>query len=236
MQEEKVIRCFANSTFGELEYTFEIVIQKPPTIIGPTIEYKIVHVNDNILLDCTVSAVPKANLTWYKDDIQLTSGNQPYGKIAEHTFLSSDQTLLRVFRLKSQLFGNYSCASANSFGSVRKDFIVVFEPYFGGWNAWSVCSEKCDHGNKTRERFCHKMSRYSVNIECKGERIQTSPCFIKPCDFFKWEEWSVCSVTCGKGQQHRWLKCVRGTCNIKVKDRQYRACKEISCGSADDVY
>lgn len=219
-----------------MEYTFEIVIQKPPTIIGPTIENKIFHVNDNILLDCTFSAVPKANLTWYKDDIQLTLGNQPYGKIAERTFLSSNQTLLRVFRLKSQLFGNYSCVVSNSFGSVRKDFIVVYEPYFGEWNAWSVCSEKCNEGNKTRERFCHKMDRYSINMECKGERIQTSSCFIKPCNFFKWEEWSVCSVTCGKGQQHRLLKCVQGTCDIKVKDRQYRACKEISCGSTDDVY
>lgn len=219
-----------------MEYTFEIVIQKPPTIIGPTIEYKIVHVNDNILLDCTVSAVPKANLTWYKDDIQLTLDNQTYGKIAERTFLSSNQKCLRVFRLISQLFGNYSCIAANPFGSVRKDFIVGFEPYFGGWNAWSVCSKKCDEGTKRRERFCHKMDRYSLNMGCKGERLQTRPCFIRPCDSFEWEEWSVCSVTCGQGQQYRLLKCVQGTCNIKVKKTEYRSCKEISCGSTDDDY
>lgn len=213
-----------------MAYTFEIVIQKPPTIIGPTVENKIVQINDNILLECAVSAEPKANLTWYKDDIQLTLGHQPYGKIAEHTFLSSDRRFLSIFRLNLQLFGNYSCIAANSFGSIRKDFIVTFEPYFGGWSAWSVCSKKCNLGQKTRERICHKMDRYSIHMECNGESVQTSPCFRKPCDSFKWDEWSMCSVTCGIGQQYRVLKCVQGTCHIKVKEIEHRLCQEMPCG------
>lgn len=209
-----------------MEYTFEIVIAKPPKIIGPITENKIVHVNDNILLDCGISAETKANITWYKDDIQLTLGNQPHGIIAERTFLSSESRYLRVFRLKLQLFGNYSCLATNSFGSVRKDFIVLFEPYFGKWSAWSFCSKKCNQGTKSRERYCHKMNRYSIDMECTGERIQTSPCFIKPCDSFEWEKWSVCSVTTGRGQQYRLLKCVQGTCDMKVKKTQIRSCKE----------
>lgn len=81
-----------------------------------------------------------------------------------------------------------------------------------------------------RKRFCRTMRPDQL---CNGKSVETKMCFIKPCivnEYGPWSNWSVCSQTCGPGQQYRYRKCKSegklciGDSNIEVRECMLDSC------------
>ncbi|XP_046560773.1 adhesion G protein-coupled receptor B3-like isoform X2 [Haliotis rubra] len=77
------------------------------------------------------------------------------------------------------------------------------------WNEWSACSRRCDTGTQTRNRTCD--GPYFGGSDCVGPTSDLRNCNTHTCavpgDWFNWEQWAACSVTCGGGTKSRSRKC-----------------------------
>ncbi|XP_046560774.1 adhesion G protein-coupled receptor B3-like isoform X3 [Haliotis rubra] len=85
------------------------------------------------------------------------------------------------------------------------------------WHDWRDCSVTCGGGQQIRKRDCLKPKFGGSN--CEGESQQTRQCSTQECpvdgewqelvpgDWFNWEQWAACSVTCGGGTKSRSRKC-----------------------------
>ncbi|XP_039268750.2 uncharacterized protein LOC120343761 isoform X2 [Styela clava] len=99
---------------------------------------------------------------------------------------------------------------------------------WGPWSDWSVCSVSCGKGKQMRVRIC-------TDNTCQQPERQEQECG-KPCPQEKdkgqrttvkvnwrpWSDWSVCSVSCGKGKQMRVRICTGNTC--QQPERQEQEC------------
>ncbi|CAH1773733.1 unnamed protein product [Owenia fusiformis] len=96
-------------------------------------------------------------------------------------------------------------------------------PIDGAWSVWPdwndasvVCSVTCGGGTKTRYRTCTDPAPQNGGAECPASdpdsETHPDPCNIDPCPidgyWEAWNEWSVCSVSCGEGSQSTNRTCV----------------------------
>ncbi|GFR90780.1 hemicentin-1 [Elysia marginata] len=74
------------------------------------------------------------------------------------------------------------------------------------WTEWTLCSQTCGGGTRTRTRKCT-----NENIVCRGEISPVQFCNLDSCPFpggwSAWESWNPCSVTCGQGVSQRYRAC-----------------------------
>merc|ERR1712156_121966 len=83
-----------------------------------------------------------------------------------------------------------------------------YETEYSNWGQFSSCSQTCDDGTKTRERYCMKGS-CDVN-----QMIETVSCNEATCTVYSnWGEWSTCSHTCDSGIKTRKRSCDQGYCH-----------------------
>merc|ERR1712156_31436 len=83
-----------------------------------------------------------------------------------------------------------------------------YETEYSNWGQFSSCSQTCDDGTKTRERYCMKGS-CDVN-----QMIETVSCNEATCTVYSnWGEWSTCSHTCDSGIKTRKRSCNQGYCH-----------------------
>ena len=115
---------------------------------------------------------------------------------------------------------------------------VPIDGIFGKWSSYSNCSQSCGPGTQNRTRKCNSPAPANGGADCIGNKIETRKCFIKPCPvngaFGNWSEYSVCSVSCGKGVQYRERKCDSPLPKYGGKDcdgltRENRSCEEGEC-------
>uniref|UniRef100_A0A1I7X4G4 Peptidase M12B domain-containing protein n=1 Tax=Heterorhabditis bacteriophora TaxID=37862 RepID=A0A1I7X4G4_HETBA len=83
--------------------------------------------------------------------------------------------------------------------------------HWGTWSLWTSCTVTCGGGYRKRSRSC------SVKGRCDGPETETEQCASETCpvlpntggnSWTTWTEWNICSVTCGRGSQARYRKCV----------------------------
>lgn len=78
------------------------------------------------------------------------------------------------------------------------------------WAAWSPCSHSCSGGNQMRRRdiTTHAQGR---GRQCDADMQELKICNVHPCSdlapvdcqWSHWNDWSMCTVTCGEGQFRR---------------------------------
>ncbi|KAI3355049.1 hypothetical protein L3Q82_017927, partial [Scortum barcoo] len=117
------------------------------------------------------------------------------------------------------------------------------------WGAWTECSLPCGGGVKFRRRQCDNPSPQSGGRGCLGVAEQQKDCNIHSCTvvplylsvfllpdsvgpWLPWSQWSVCSVSCGGGQQSRSRVCSSPPClglSRQSKTCNTQVCLEVGC-------
>ncbi|XP_071815928.1 uncharacterized protein [Apostichopus japonicus] len=99
-------------------------IQAPPSLIqgpGDSLQYFIAAAN--VTLTCQVSGVPKPNVTWFRDGLELTQDDGALG------FTEEDGSLSIISVTQSDA-GDYHCQAENSHGLIISDKTTLSIAYF----------------------------------------------------------------------------------------------------------
>lgn len=95
---------------------------------------------------------------------------------------------------------------------MRVTYFIYFQPCekWSMWTVWTICSVSCGEGSQSRSRTCQYGTEGMTG--CIGEPTQTRQCFENECPYWgDWQEWSICSSTCGGGSRTKRRMCYRGT-------------------------
>ncbi|KAK7881858.1 hypothetical protein WMY93_030267 [Mugilogobius chulae] len=110
----------------------------------------------------------------------------------------------------------------------------------GGWSQWSPwteCSLSCGGGVKSRTRLCNNPAPQSGGRGCLGVTEQRRECNSHACSdssgpWLQWSQWSLCTVSCGGGQQSRFRLCRSPPCSgprRQSKTCNTQVCLEVGC-------
>ncbi|KAM6977691.1 SCO-spondin [Aplochiton taeniatus] len=106
------------------------------------------------------------------------------------------------------------------------------------WGGWSGCSDSCGGGIKFRLRQCDNPAPQSGGRGCVGVTEQQKDCNTHNCSdsglgpWQHWSQWSVCSVSCGGGEQSRRRACSSPPCpglSKQSKTCNTQVCLEVGC-------
>ncbi|GAA6107134.1 SCO-spondin isoform X2 [Tachysurus ichikawai] len=104
------------------------------------------------------------------------------------------------------------------------------------WGPWSECSSPCGGGVKLRTRYCNNPAPQGGGRECGGSADQQKECNGHSCTdsgmWYDWSAWSVCTVTCGGGEQRRIRSCRTPPCTgltRQSKTCNTQVCLEVGC-------
>ncbi|XP_015916972.2 properdin isoform X1 [Parasteatoda tepidariorum] len=79
------------------------------------------------------------------------------------------------------------------------------------WSEWKACSVSCGQGQRSRYRECRPTPSLGGKW-CQGNYRESKQCNTGvPCsvhgEWGQWTPWTVCSVSCGEGNRHRYRVC-----------------------------
>lgn len=82
------------------------------------------------------------------------------------------------------------------------------------WSDWTICSQPCGNGTRSRQVFCADENKNPVDEElCTGNRPSSQElCNTHACALtYSWftGDWGTCSMACGQGTQIRAVSCLR---------------------------
>ncbi|CAH2088276.1 unnamed protein product [Euphydryas editha] len=219
--------CTMTNKVGTTELIYDVVVLKPPTIIGNegnnTLEEHVVDLRKSIVLKCEVDGNPMPNITWYKD-VQRLSESEP------HVQNVRGGSLLALWGARERDAGPYVCVAESGAGTAhRRHLLRVRVPgKWSAWSQWSYCNVTCGLGYQHRSRRCQyiddddniidKISQPDKIIldesSCKGNTEDNRKCHMPACEeeapparWSSWSRWSSCSASCGVGTQARTRRC-----------------------------
>ncbi|KAM6170210.1 hemicentin-2 [Rhynchocyon petersi] len=109
--------CLAKSPAGEVEKSFRVRVQAPPSVIGPQGSRSVVGLAPGqLVLECSVEADPAPEIEWHRDGVLLQAD--------AHTQFPQKGRFLKLQALSTADRGNYSCTARNVAGSTSVAFHV----------------------------------------------------------------------------------------------------------------
>jgi len=106
----------------------------------------------------------------------------------------------------------------------------------GDWNEWEACSASCGSGEIRRVRPVEKQMAHG-GMPCEY-RTETAPCQQKcpaNCEWGNWEDWSLCSASCGTGTQSHIRRISKRKdehgLDCSGQETEDRICSLASCSS-----
>ncbi|TSK16074.1 SCO-spondin [Bagarius yarrelli] len=104
------------------------------------------------------------------------------------------------------------------------------------WGPWTECSSPCGGGVKMRFRECSNPAPQGEGRKCSGGAEQQKECNGHACTdsgmWYDWSAWTVCTVTCGGGEQRRTRSCRNPPCTgltRQSKTCNTQVCLEVGC-------
>ncbi|XP_076099012.1 SCO-spondin-like isoform X4 [Mytilus galloprovincialis] len=108
-------------------------------------------------------------------------------------------------------FGGKYCTGNDTHISHCADNPCPIDGNWTDWSSWNECSVTCGKGLKDRERTCSNPLPQYGGTPCAGNATTSETCNDDPCpidgQWSHWTEFTICSQTCGGGQQNRNRSC-----------------------------
>lgn len=113
----------------------------------------------------------------------------------------------------------------------------IYRGQWSTWSLWTSCSTTCGGGYRKRNRAC------SITGQCEGSEDETETCSTESCpsvlrtgnEWSTWTEWNHCSVSCGRGSQARYRKCLSPHRTLAFdcpeKNIEVRSCDNGPCSA-----
>ncbi|XP_033105528.1 hemicentin-1-like isoform X2 [Anneissia japonica] len=104
------------------------------------------------------------------------------------------------------------------------------------WDEWSECSATCGEGTMQRQRRC--LPPINGGEPCEGRPFEVDTCSLGPCIYnggwSDWSDWSICTVSCGGGEQFRDRSCTDPTPSpnglfCEGVTNQFKTCNPEQC-------
>lgn len=121
--------------------------------------------------------------------------------------------------------------------------VQVIDCVLGDWGDWGECPKTCGGAEEFRTRQVERLSRHGGK-PCEADTREIRPCAQEhctetmDCELSDWDSWSLCTATCGGGQQFRTRMVdhsahrLGGGCQDKLEE--IRGCGSNACGKATD--
>ncbi|VDH96262.1 Hypothetical predicted protein [Mytilus galloprovincialis] len=108
-------------------------------------------------------------------------------------------------------FGGKYCTGNDTHISNCADNPCPIDGNWTDWSSWNECSGTCGRGLKDRKRTCSNPLPQYGGTPCAGNATTSEKCNDDPCpidgQWSNWTEFTICSQTCGGGQQNRNRSC-----------------------------
>ncbi|KAJ0061436.1 hypothetical protein NL108_000857 [Boleophthalmus pectinirostris] len=111
--------CTASNSIGEDSQTVSLEVRYSPKILGQVTVYTWEGNPANI--SCEVEAHPSADMSWFRDGLQLPNANSSNVKI----YNTPSVSYLEINPESQNDFGSYNCTATNSMGSESKEFLLI---------------------------------------------------------------------------------------------------------------
>ncbi|XP_036405240.1 papilin-like [Megalops cyprinoides] len=145
----------------------------------------------------------------------------------------------------NEVFPGHMCASLPRPHSNRTCNVHPCQQLYS-WSlgTWSSCSATCGVGTQSRSVWCVSQEvmhpRVVEDSFCTAagpQPVSLQACNMLPCAEYSISSWSVCSVTCGEGQQTREVVCVGGRgerlqdqdCSSLHRPHDVQPCQKPAC-------
>ncbi|GBP77304.1 Hemicentin-1 [Eumeta japonica] len=190
--------CVITNKVGTAEVTFELVIEKPPSILSNTkdnnTEDHTVSLGRSAILKCLADGYPRPKVRWLRNTIEL---GQSLSKL-QRALLDS---LLTIWRIGVRDAGQYICVVENSAGSEHRRFNIRVKDSKTN-NSYVLLDQSECKGFTTDRRKCHMPA-------CEGDSSNVTG------HWSVWSPWSPCSVSCGTGTVMRTRRCRPSTAKCR---------------------